>query len=98
MNRSGWFWALLVLAAAAWGFSGCAAHAPAPQVEAVGALAAGPSVWTAPLKHDAPPELGGVVETGDAEPAATSLDVLRGEAVDVETTHKTDGVTFEEAR
>lgn len=96
--HSNWFWAIFCLAAAAWGFSGCAAHAPAPQVEAVGALAAGPSVWTAPLKHDAPPELGAVVETGDVGPAATALDVLRGEAAAVETAPKTDGVTVGDAR
>lgn len=57
------FWAVLTLLAAAWGFTGCTAHVPAPETETVGQLAAGPSVYVAPLKHDAPPELGLVVDT-----------------------------------
>lgn len=48
MNRR-WIWAFLCLAAFAWGMSGCAAHAQAPQIEAVGTLAVGPSVWHAPV-------------------------------------------------
>jgi hypothetical protein len=50
---------------------GCATASRPVEVEAVGTLTASyHSVAVAPLKHDAPPELGQVIETGDAEDEA----------------------------
>lgn len=65
------------------------AHGPAPavEVESVGQLAAGPSVYSAPLKHDAPPTLGGVADTGDdiETTGPTAADILAGEAANAGT-------------
>lgn len=88
------------------GLVGCQASHPAPAPESVGALAAGPSVYSAPVHHDEPPALGGVAGTDDDEQSTngqgdTSLDVLRREAEKagaVEVAPKTDGVTTGEAR
>lgn len=59
------------------------AHGPATveQPENVGQLAAGPSVYSAPMHHDAPPELVGVVDTGDdiPETGPSAADILRAE-------------------
>jgi hypothetical protein len=77
-----WIWATLVLAASAWGFAGCAAHAPATveQTENVGTLAAGPSVYSAPMKHDAPPELGFVAGSDDDSTGEVATTVTRVDA------------------
>jgi hypothetical protein len=73
-TRTNWILALAILAAAAWGFAGCA-HGPATveQTENVGQLAAGPSVYSAPMKHDAPPELGFVAGSDDVSSVATTV-------------------------
>jgi len=78
--------------------SGCAtARPPAAPPETVGTLAPSyASIAVAPLKHDAPPDLGGVAGTDDDAPATTSLDVLHQEAAQagaVDVAPKTDGVT-----
>ena len=79
------------------GLLGCQAASPAPAVESVGTLAPSyNSIAVAPLKHDAPPEMGGVADTGDDAPAPSSLDVLRQEAAaagTVDASKKIDGVT-----
>ena len=73
--------AALVLAAVTG--QGCAAHVAAPEVEQVGQLAAGPSVYTAPLKHDAPPSLGFVAGSDDDSVGEVATTVVRaGVAVD----------------
>ena len=72
-----WLWAILVLAAGIAGLAvtpGCAT-APAPvQVEAVGTLAAGPSVYSAPVHETTPPpsfELAGSADDDAGEVATT---------------------------
>jgi len=77
-RERGWLRLCIVLGAAI-ALQGCAAHAPAPQVEAVGQLSAGPSVWSAPLKHDAPPEVGLVVDTGSDDATDTVSTTTRVE-------------------
>lgn len=81
--RSNWFWALAILAVSTWGLAGCAGHAPAAEVETVGTLAAGPSVYSAPLKHDAPPALGFVAGSDDENPGDAFTTETRVEAPDV---------------
>lgn len=71
---------------------GCAARvATAPESETVGSLAQGPSVYSAPLKHDAPPEMGQIVETGDD---GASDKIVTETAETPEITKKSDGVSF----
>lgn len=81
---------------------GCATSGRPIQVEAVGELTASAThVSTAPLKHDAPPEMGGVAGTDDDVQGDTSLDVLRREAEKagaVDIAAKTDGVVVGEVR
>jgi hypothetical protein len=73
--------ACLALLALGLGGACRATVAPAAPVETVGTLAAGPSVYSAPLKHDAPPELGGIADTGDdiPETGPSASDILRAE-------------------
>jgi len=81
--------AIRLVGALVLGFAFCSvgcAHGPAPmpQVESVGELSSGPSVYSAPLKHDAPSQLVDVADTGDDVPAgASSADILRDEAAKV---------------
>ena len=58
---------LIFVAALAVASIGCASGRQAPpEVESVGTLAASyHSIAVAPIKHDAPPEFAGVVDTGD---------------------------------
>ncbi len=91
----------LIFVAVVLSMYGCATGSkpPAAEVETVGQLAPSyASIAVAPLKHDAPPELGGVAGSDDDAPAPadTSLDVLRREAAAggaVDVAPKTDGVT-----
>lgn len=78
--RSNWFWALVILAVSVWGLAGCAAHAQAPDVETVGQLAAGPSVYSAPLKHDEPPQMGFVAGSSDDAPGEVVTTEVRADA------------------
>lgn len=65
---------------------GCAAHAPAPEVEAVGQLAPSyHSIAVAPVHHDAPPELGTIVDTGSDDATDTVTTTTRVEAADAST-------------
>jgi hypothetical protein len=81
-TRTNWILMVATLAAAAWGFTGCAAHAPAmvEQTESVGQLAGGSSVYTAPLKHDAPPEFGFVAGSDSDDVSAVATTVTRADA------------------
>lgn len=94
-----WLWAFLVLAAGIAGLAvtpGCAT-APAPvQVEVVGTLAAGPSVYSAPLKHDAPPALGFVAGSDDDSPGEVVTTETRDAAPEVVT--KDGGLQLGEGR
>lgn len=90
------FWAMATFAVMA--VAGCATtRAPAPQVEEVGSLTAGPSVYSAPLKHDAPPELGTIVDTGsDDVGAAVTTETHTEDAPEV--TAKDQGIKMGGAR
>ena len=83
---------------------GCATGRPpaADAPETVGQLSASyASIATAPIHHDAPPELGGVAGTDDDAPTTTSLDVLRAEAASagaVDVAAKDQGLKAGEAR
>jgi hypothetical protein len=94
---------LIFVAALAVASIGCASSRQAPpEVESVGTLAVSyHSIAVAPLKHDAPPQMGGVAGTDDDEPSDTSLDVLRSEAARagaVDVASKSAGVVAGEAR
>lgn len=97
-------WAVLCLAAAAWGFSGCASAAPAvPAPESVGTLAPSyHSIAVAPVHHDAPPELGQIVDSGDDGAAEVATTVTRAvdpdAAVTPDVAPKTDGIQTGEVR
>lgn len=99
-----WVWAVLCLAAAAWGFSGCASAPVTPEVETVGALSASyHSITVAPVHHDAPPELGKVVETGsddigDVVSTTTRVPDVGDDAELPEVAPKSDGVKLGEVR
>jgi hypothetical protein len=94
----------LIFVAAIFGMNACAtmSRPVAVDAETVGSLSASyHSVVVAPLKHDAPPEMGGVAGSDDEMPTTTALDVLRQEAaqmgaIDVAT--KTDGIKAGETR
>lgn len=82
------------------GLVGCNAAVPPPAVETVGRLAAGPSIYSAPVHAttDLTPGFG-AVDTGDEAPQEpTSLDVLSQEVAGggaaVEAGAKTDGLTM----
>lgn len=72
---------LSLLLALALGSVGCAhGPAPAPEVESVGALAGGSSVYSAPLKHDAPPSLGFVAGSDDDVSSVATTVTRAGDA------------------
>ena len=97
---------LIFVAALAVASIGCASGRQAPpEVESVGTLAASyHSIAVAPVKHDAPPEFAGVVDTGDdaGEVATTVSRVNDPESPDSlelpAVAPKTDGVSVGEAR
>ncbi len=72
--------AVVSLLLAAVAAQGCAAHAPAPEVESVGQLTAGPSVRSAPVAHDEPPQLGEIVDTGSDDAGSVVETTTRVEA------------------
>lgn len=75
---------------------GCAARvATAPDSETIGSLSQGPSVYTAPLKHDAPPEMGQIVDTGDDN---RSDKIVTETAETIEIAPKSDGIKLGNAR
>ena len=99
----GWMWAVLCLAAAAWGFSGCAVAPVVPVAETVGTLAPSyRSIAVAPVHHDAPPELGQIVDSGDDGGAEVATTVTRAAdpdaAVTPDVAPKTDGIQTGEVR
>ena len=96
---------LIFVAALAVASIGCASGRQAPpEVESVGTLAASyHSIAVAPIKHDAPPEFAGVVDTGDdaGEVATTVSRVNAPESPDgslPEVQPKDDGVKAGGAR
>ena len=97
---------LIFVAALAVASIGCASGRQAPpEAESVGTLAASyHSIAVAPVKHDAPPEFAGVVDTGDdaGEVATTVSRVNAPESPDGSelpaVAPKTDGVLVGEAR
>lgn len=86
----------LIFVAAFLSTLGCATSRPAAvETETVGNLSASyHSVAVAPLKHDAPPELGQVVGSDDDDTSSVATTVSTGEVVEAPAVAvKTDGVT-----
>lgn len=78
-TRGNWILMLATLAAAAWGFTGCA-HGPTPAVETetVGNLSASyHSIAVAPVHHDAPPQFGFVAGSDDDDVSSVATTVTR---------------------
>jgi hypothetical protein len=62
------------------GLVGCRATAPAPQVETVGTLTAGPSTWTAPVHETTPPPTVEIAGPVDDDATDTVTTVSRADA------------------
>lgn len=95
--------AVVSLLLAAVAAEGCAAHAQPVEVESVGQLTAGPSVRSAPVAHDEPPQLGEIVDTGSDDAGSVVETTTRVEAdasVDAapEVVAKTGGLTVGSVR
>lgn len=94
-RRAPRFLAAALILAAAVGAMGCATALVAAPVEAVGVLAPSyHSVAVAPVKHDAPPEFAGVVDSGDDAGEVVETVTRAPQAAELpEVAPKTDGIT-----